>query len=159
MNEHFARSSSCSGQTCCQKVIEIHEKIAVEARGYAQASTASWQPGLLEPETIKNFDQFKQLERKLYFQGGAPADAERDQILESGKAVVLVTYNIHATEIGSSQIVLELVHRIATEDSPLVKKILDNVIFRLVPSLNPDAHGRTTTHRRDRSRHRDTNRL
>ena len=90
------------------------------------------------PDTIKNIDHFKQLQRKLYFQGGAPTDREREEIVTSGKAVVLVTCNIHSTEIGSSQMVLELVHRLATEDSPLVKKILDNVIFLLVPSLNPD---------------------
>src|SRR6185369_3790548 len=89
-------------------------------------------------DTIKNLDRFKQLERKLYFQGGPPTNAERDEIFRSGKAVVLVTCNIHATEIGSSQMVLELVHRLATEDSPLVRNILDNVIFLLVPSLNPD---------------------
>src|SRR6266478_9753432 len=89
-------------------------------------------------DTIKNLDHFKQLERKLYFQGGAPTDAERDELFRSGKAVVFVSCNIHSTEIGSSQMVLELVHRLATEDSPLVKKILDNVIFLLVPSLNPD---------------------
>src|SRR6266487_4454322 len=29
------------------------------------------------PETLKNLDRYKALERKLYFQGGAPADAER----------------------------------------------------------------------------------
>ena len=69
---------------------------------------------------------------------GAPSAAERDEIFRSGKAVVLVTCNIHSTEIGASQMVLELVHRLATEDSPTVKKILDNVIFLLVPSLNPD---------------------
>jgi hypothetical protein len=89
-------------------------------------------------ETMGNLDHFKQLERKLYFQGGAPTAAERDEIFRTGKAVVAVTCNIHSTEIGSSQMVLELVHRLATEDSPLVRKILDNVILVLVPSLNPD---------------------
>jgi Zinc carboxypeptidase len=89
-------------------------------------------------DTMANLDHFKQLERKLYFQGGAPTSAERDEIFRSGKAVVAVTCNIHSTEIGSSQMVLELVHRLATDDSPLVTKILDNVILVLVPSLNPD---------------------
>src|SRR5437667_8961712 len=86
------------------------------------------------PETLKNLDHFKQLERKLYFQDGAPTEAERDEIFRSGKAVVFVTCNVHATEIGSSQMVSELVHRLATENSQLVKKILDNTIFLLVPS-------------------------
>lgn len=89
-------------------------------------------------ETLKDQGRFKELQRKLYFQGGPPSESEREEIFRSGKAVVLVTCNIHSTEIGSSQMALELVHRLATEDSPLVKKILDNVIFLLVPSLNPD---------------------
>src|SRR5918911_5166602 len=73
-------------------------------------------------ETLKNLDRYKQLERKLYFQGGAPADAERDEIFRQGKLVLLVTCSIHATEVGASQMSLELVHRLATEDSPAVKK-------------------------------------
>jgi hypothetical protein len=90
------------------------------------------------PDTLKNLDRYKQLERRLYFQGGAPSDAERDEIVRQGKVVLVITTSIHATEIGASQMVLELVHRLATDDSPQVKKILDNVIFVLVPSLNPD---------------------
>ncbi len=90
------------------------------------------------PETLKNLDRYKEMERKLYFQGGAPTDAERDAIFAQGKVVVVITCSIHATEIGASQMSVELVHRLATEDSPTVKKILDNVIFLLVPSLNPD---------------------
>jgi hypothetical protein len=75
------------------------------------------------PETLKNLDRYKQLERKLYFQGGTPSDAERDEIFRQGKLVLLITCSIHATEIGASQMSIELVHRLATDDSPAVKKI------------------------------------
>ncbi len=90
------------------------------------------------PDTLKNLDHFKQLQKKLYFQGGAPSDAERDEIFSQGKLVLLITCSIHATEIGATQMAVELVHHLATSDAPDVKKILDNVIFVLVPSLNPD---------------------
>jgi hypothetical protein len=89
-------------------------------------------------ENLRNLDRIKSLERKLYFQGGAPTDAERDEIFRSGKAVVFISNNIHSTEIGASQMVLELVYDLATSDSPRVKKILDNVVLLLEPSLNPD---------------------
>ncbi len=89
-------------------------------------------------DSIKNLDRQKQLARKLYFQDGAPSARERDDIFRRGKIVVLLTCSIHANEIGPSQMTLELVHQLATSDSPIVKKILDNVIFLLVPSLNPD---------------------
>ena len=90
------------------------------------------------PDTLKNLDRYKAMERKLYFQGGAPSDTERDEIFRQGKLVLLITCSIHATEIGASQMSVELVHHLATSDAPDVKKILDNVIFVLVPSLNPD---------------------
>ena len=93
---------------------------------------------IASPDTLASLDRYKQLERKLYFQGGAPTEAERDEIFRRGKVVVVITCSIHATEIGASQMAVELVHTLATDQSPAVKKILDNVIFLLVPSLNPD---------------------
>src|SRR3954463_14357628 len=90
------------------------------------------------PDTLKNLDRYRRLERKLYFQDGAPSDAEREEIFRQGKLVLAITCSIHATEIGASQMSIELVHRLATSDAPDVRKILDNVIFVLVPSLNPD---------------------
>ncbi len=93
---------------------------------------------IASPETLKKLDYYKGLERKLYFQGGAPTAAERDEIFRAGKAVVMITCAMHSTEVGATQMAIELVHRLATEDSPTVKKILDQTIFLLVPSLNPD---------------------
>jgi hypothetical protein len=89
-------------------------------------------------DTLKRRDYYRGLERRLYVQDGLPTPAERDEIFQRGKAVVAVTCNIHSTEIGASQMVLELVHQLATDDSPRVKHVLDNVILLLVPSLNPD---------------------
>jgi hypothetical protein len=93
---------------------------------------------IASPETIRNLDRFKQYERKLYFQNGAPSGREREEIFRQGKVVVLVGCSIHATEVGATQMALELVHHLATDDSPATRKILDNVILLLVPSLNPD---------------------
>jgi hypothetical protein len=90
------------------------------------------------PDTLKNLNRYKQLERKLYFQGGAPTVRERDEIFGSGKVVVLVTCSVHANEIAATQMAMQLVHHLATDESPAVKKILDNVVFLLVPSANPD---------------------
>src|SRR4029079_18622073 len=66
------------------------------------------------PETLQNLDRYKQLERKLYFQGGAPTEAEREEIFRQGKVVVVITCSIHATEIGASQMAVALVHRLRT---------------------------------------------
>src|SRR5437764_4097744 len=96
------------------------------------------------PETLQNLDRYKAMERKLYFQGGAPSDAERDEIFRRGKLVLLITCSIPATEIGASQMSVELVHHLATSDAPDVKKILDNVICVLCPSLNPDGQSVVT---------------
>jgi len=99
---------------------------------------------IASPETLKNLDRYKQLERRLYFQGGAPSARDRDELFRFGKAVVLITCATHATEIGCTQASLELVHTLATDDSAVTRKILDNVIVLLVPSLNPDGQTMVT---------------
>jgi Zinc carboxypeptidase len=89
-------------------------------------------------ENIRNLDHLKSLERKLYFQNGAPTDAEREQIFKDGRSVVFISNNIHSTEIGASQMVVELVYHLATDNSAQTKKILDNTILVMEPSANPD---------------------
>jgi hypothetical protein len=90
------------------------------------------------PETLADIGRYRQLERRLYFQHGSPDPDERDEIFAQGKVVIAVTCSIHANEIGATQMAVELVHTLATDTSPRVRKILDNVILLLVPSLNPD---------------------
>jgi len=67
----------------------------------------------------------------------ADADEER-RLVETAKVVVFINCNLHSTEIASSQMALELLHDLATGDSPEILEILDKTIIILVPSANPD---------------------
>jgi hypothetical protein len=98
------------------------------------------------PQTLANLDRYKGHQRRLYFQDHVPGQdpdavhtaAQRDELFSQHKAVVLITCTIHATEVGAAQMAMELVYHLATATDERTRKILDNVIFLLVPSLNPD---------------------
>ena len=114
------------------------DRVRLRELGKSSGGNAIVTVEISSPDTIRSLDKAKQLARKLYFQDGAPTPRERDEIFRRGKVVVLVTCSIHANEVGPTQSTLELVHQLATSDSPAIRKILDNVILVLVPSLNPD---------------------
>src|SRR5580700_683456 len=121
-----------------EKVASLSDRVKIHTLGPTTQNHPFVMLEISGAATLKDLDRYKQLERKLYFQGGAPSEAERNDIFKNGKAVILITNNIHSTEIGASQMVIEAVYRLATEDSPAVRKILDNVVLLLIPSLNPD---------------------
>src|SRR5882724_9372900 len=67
------------------KMVEYLDKIAQQSdrvRVRKLGPTTQGNPFVLleisSADTLKNLDKYKALERKLYFQGGAPTDAERD---------------------------------------------------------------------------------
>lgn len=65
-------------------------------------------------------------------------DKEAEKIISEGKAIVMVNCSIHASEIGASQMSMELAYDLATKDDKKTRHILDNVILLLVPMHNPD---------------------
>ena len=88
------------------------------------------------PENLENLARYQEIQRTL----ATPAEnnAELDALVQEGKAVVLINCNLHSTEIASSQMSMEFAYQLATEDTPEIKAILENVIILLIPSANPD---------------------
>lgn len=62
--------------------------------------------------------------------------AEEARLVRSQPAVILINCSIHSTEIGASQMSLELAWRLATDST--LGEALRNVVVLLVPSANPD---------------------
>ena len=49
---------------------------------------------------------------------------------------------LHSGETGPSEMLMELVYRLATETSPLITQIRDNVIVSITPVAEPDGRDR-----------------
>src|SRR5262249_53576668 len=88
-------------------------------------------------ENLKQLQKYKDIARQIADPRGL-TPAQVDSLVEQGKVIVLVTCNIHSTEIGSSQMALEWAHALATANDPDTRRRLDQVILLLMPSLNPD---------------------
>ncbi|MDI1243306.1 MAG: M14 family metallopeptidase [bacterium] len=95
------------------------------------------------PENLKNIEKYKAINaeladpRKLGEYRGLPADRAKAHIAQ-GKTIVLITFGIHSTEVGSTLSSMLIAHELASSSDARIKNILDNTIILLVPSLNPD---------------------
>src|SRR5688572_5620716 len=96
------------------------------------------------PENLKNLAKYKDINakladpRKLETANLSLRDKRAADLIKQGKTIVLITCGIHSTEVGSTLSSMLIAHRLASSDEPEIKKILDNTIILLVPSLNPD---------------------
>ncbi len=88
-------------------------------------------------ENLQDLEHFRKVNSQLSDPRGLTEEAIKDLVRE-GRAVVCQSMSLHATEIGGTQMAPELAFDLVTEDSRETQRILDNVIFLMVPCFNPD---------------------
>ena len=89
-------------------------------------------------DNIKNLELYREISRKLA-DPRKLIDEEAKKLIQQGKIVVLVTCNIHSTEIASAQMSMELAYKLVSKSvSEKTLRALYDVIFILMPSINPD---------------------
>jgi len=91
------------------------------------------------PANLARLDYYKDIQRKLADPRTIKSnDAEAEKLIADGKTIVLITCGIHSTEVGGNLVSMNIAHRLAADDSPETREILEKCIVLLVPSLNPD---------------------
>jgi len=92
------------------------------------------------PENLAKLDRWKEITHKLR----DPRTTSRDEarkLAKEGKAIVLITCSLHATEIAASQMSMELAYDLVTGKTFFdAGKVLSDVVVLLVPSHNPDGN-------------------
>jgi hypothetical protein len=88
-------------------------------------------------ENLSNLEEIRKHNLKL----SDPSDLSKNEVEEliiKGKAVICQSMSLHATEIGGTQMAPELAYDLITKGDEETKRILNNVVFLMVPCFNPD---------------------
>ena len=117
---------------------ENSKKITFEIIGKTSQGRDMFMSVISTEENIANVAKYKAIVKKLsdprYI-----TDAEAAQLAKDGKIVVLITCNIHSNEIASSQMSMEFAYKLVSGTaSEKSNKALNNVLFVIMPSINPD---------------------
>ncbi len=113
------------------------DRVLVEDLGKSTNGNPFIMATVSSPSNLARLDEIQANQHRL----ADPRQLSAEQIEHlpwNSPVVALMTCNIHSTEIASSQMALKVLHRLATEDSPWVRHVLDHVVLLLVPSFNPD---------------------
>ncbi|MGH9347124.1 MAG: M14 family metallopeptidase [Vicinamibacterales bacterium] len=112
-------------------------EIGTTAEGRTQILTV-----ISSEENLRHLAKYKQIARALALnrdeQGQPLTDARARQLAREGKAIVWIDFGLHATEVAHAQTAPWMAWKAVTEDTDDMIQIRNNVIFVLVPNLNPD---------------------
>lgn len=112
-------------------------RVRVETLGKTTLGEDEIMAVISSEENMRNLDKIKATAGRLSDPRGL-SEEQASALIRDGKAIVIVTCNIHSTEIASSQMAMEWAYALATATDPETKKRLSDVVLLLVPSLNPD---------------------
>lgn len=88
-------------------------------------------------QNLAHLADYKEINRRLA-DPRITTPEQAKELIAKGKTIFLITFNVHSTEIASSQTAAQFAYELATENTPEVQTILNNDILLLIPSLNPD---------------------
>ncbi len=126
------------------KIVEyfyLLEKESPRIKVINMGPTTMGQPFLLviisAPENLSRLDRIKEINQRI----SDPRQVGPEEIpllISQGKAIVCQSMSLHADEIGGTQMAPELAYDLLSRNDAETRRILENVVFLLIPSFNPD---------------------
>ena len=89
------------------------------------------------PANMARLDRYREVNARISDPRGL-TETQARALVDEGKAVIVQSMSMHATEIGGTQMAPELAYDLLARKDEETRRILDNVIFIEVPCFNPD---------------------
>ncbi len=89
------------------------------------------------PDNLGNLDRLQMINKSISNPRGI-SEETIDEYVQEGKAVIFQSMSLHASEVGGTQMAPELTYDLLSRYDSETKRILDNVLFFMIPCFNPD---------------------
>lgn len=116
---------------------QASDKLTLQELGRSTMGNPFVMAIISSPANLARLEELKANSRRIA-KARDLSDQQARRIASESPIVVLITCSIHATEVGATQASPELAYNLITEDTPATQQVLNNVVFLLVPSFNPD---------------------
>ena len=128
-----------------QLLADRSDRIDYEQRGLTTLGNPYVLATISSPENLARLDRLIEINHLLNDPRGL-SEADAMQLAQEGVPFYFLYATIHSTEVGNTQTLIKVAHRLATEQSPDITEILDNVVLLVVPSQNPDGQNLVIDH-------------
>ena len=127
------------------KIVEYYKLLEKEGSGKIKVvdmgPTTMGNPFLLaiisSPNNIAKLERLREVNLRISDPRGL-TEQEIKKLIGEGRAVICQSMSLHASEIGGTQMAPELAYDLLSRRDEETQRILDNVVFLMVPSFNPD---------------------
>ena len=122
-------------------VDEASPRVTVFSMGETEEGREMILVAVANEETLAQLDQYKDYLARLGDPRRTPPE-EADRLIPLAKPIYWATGAIHAPETGSPEMLMELVYRLAVDESEHIRAIRDNVIVLITPIIEVDGRAK-----------------
>jgi hypothetical protein len=100
-----------------------------------------WMAIITSEENMRDLERYQRIARALALtRDGSErlTDEDARALARDGKAVVWIDFGLHSSEVAHAQTAPLVAYKAVSDESDEMRAIRDNVIFLLVPNMNPD---------------------
>ncbi len=120
-----------------QHLAKTTDRVKFEAIGKTTMGNDYVLATISSPQNLAKLDRLTEINRRLADPRGL-SEQEARGLVNEGRPFYFLYATIHSTEVGNGQAINIVAHRLATDNSPATREIIDNAVLLLVPSQNPD---------------------
>jgi hypothetical protein len=122
-------------------VAEASPRVEVFSIGQTEEGREMILAVVADEETLARLDDYKGMMAQLA-DPRTIDDATAEGLIQTAKPMYWATGAMHSGETGSPEMLMELVYRLAVEETPFIQSIRDNVIFMTTPVVEVDGRAK-----------------